>query len=179
MANVNLGPAVTSNASATAVMAPASTPNYGNLYQGLNNNRLLATQKAVNISGTGDTAFLPLINVQAFAFLPLASSIILTNPGAFVNGVFTPGTSVACVFQLFSGPNATGSTICASTTSTMTGATAALSIQIVPATLAGYNLASTWGVANASSYGIYVHVTTASAATATQFDMYVYGLDLT
>jgi hypothetical protein len=184
MPNVNPGPASTATPSATNVLAPASQPNFGNLYQGSNAYRLLALQKALNISTTGDT-FIPLINTQAFTFQPLASSIVLANPGAFVNGVFTPGTSVACVFQLFSGPNATGTTICASTTSTMTGATATLSNQLVAATATGYFLASNWGVGQvngqggAASYGIYVHVTTASAATATQFDLYVYGQDLT
>jgi hypothetical protein len=178
MANINLGPASTSTASATAVLAPASTPNFGNLYQGLNAYRLLAEQKALPISSTGDIAF-PLINTQAFAFLPLVGAIILTNPGAFVNGVFTPGTAAACVLQFYSGPNATGSTITASTAVTMTGASAATSIQIVTATLAGFNLAATWGVGGASSYNIFAHITTASAATATQMDCYVYGLDLT
>jgi hypothetical protein len=187
MPSVNPGPASTSTTSATNVLAPASQPNLGNLYQGSNAIRLLAFQKAVPINATGDTAFLPLINTQAFAFLPSASSIILANPGAYVNGVFTPGTSVACIFTLYSGPNATGTTLTAATTSTMTGATAALSVQLVAsaATAQAYLLASNWGVGQvngqggAASYGIYVHVTTASAATATQMDMYIYGLDLT
>jgi hypothetical protein len=187
MPNVNPGPASTATPSATAVLAPAIQPNFGNLYQGSNAIRLLAFQKAVNISTTGDNAVLPLINTQAFSFTPSTTSIILANPGSFVNGVFTPGTSVACVFQLFSGPNATGTTITASTTSTMTGATSALSLQLVAsaATAQGYLLATGWGVGQvngqggAASYNIYVHVTTASAATATQMDMYIYGLDLT
>jgi hypothetical protein len=150
--------------------------------------RLLAFQQAVNISTTGDNAVLPLINTQRFSFSNAgagAGCIVLANPGAYVNGVFTPGTSVACVFQLWSGPNATGTSICASTTSTMTGATAALSIQQVTSTGTGFYLASNWGVGQvngqggASSYNLYFHVTTASASTATQFDLYVYGMDLT
>jgi hypothetical protein len=183
MPSVNPGPASTSTPSATAVLAPATFPNYGNLYQGLDAPRLLATQKAVNISTTGDGAVMPLINTQAFTFQPAATSIILTNPGAYVSGVFTPGTSVALVFQLFSGPNGTGQALCASTTSTMTGATAALSIQAVTATATGFYLASGWGVGEvngqngAASYNIYFHITTASGATATQLDCYVYGFD--
>jgi hypothetical protein len=183
MPNVNPGPASTATPSVTNVLAPATQPNFNSSGQGTNALRLLAVQKALAINAVGDIAF-PLINTQAFSFQPVATSIILANPGAFVNGVFTPGTSVACVFQMYSGPNATGTTICASTTSTMTGATAALSLQVVPATALGLYLPSNWGVGSANgqggaaSYNIYFHITTASAATATQMDVYVYGLDL-
>ena len=184
MPNVNPGPASTATPSATSVLAPASQPNFGNLYQGSNALRLLAFQQALPISGTGDF-FLPLINCQRLALLPAASSIITCNPGAFVNGVFTPGTSVACVWQLFTAGAGGGTALCGSTTSTMTGATALLSIQTVASTGLGfYNTAvwgagSTLGLGGAFSGGIYFHCTTASAATATQMDLYIYGLDLT
>jgi hypothetical protein len=186
MPNVNPGPASTSTSSATAVLAPATQPNFGNLYQGSNAMRLLAFQKAINISTTGDNAVLPLINTQAFSVSNAGAGtgcIVLTNPGAFVNGVFTPGTSVACIFTLYSGPNATGFALTAATTSTMTGATAALSIQQVTSLATGFYLPTNWGVGQvngqggAASYNIYFHCTTASAATATQFDMYIYGAD--
>jgi hypothetical protein len=189
MPNVNPGPASTATPSATNVLAPASTPNFGNLYQGSDAFRLLAFQQAVNISTTGDNAVMPLINTQRFSFQTAGlgvGAIIAANPGAFVNGVFTPGTAAACVLQLWSGPNATGTSITASTTLTgFTGATAAASILPITSTGTGFYLATNWGVGatsgqgGASSYNIYVHVTTASAATATQFDLYVYGLDLT
>jgi len=188
MPNVNPGPASTATPSATNVLAPASQPNFGNLYQGSNAIRLLAFQQAVNISTTGDAAVLPLINTQRFSFSNAgagAGCIVLANPGAYVNGVFTPGTSVACVFRCWSGPAGTGTALCASTTSTMTGATSALSIQQVTSTATGFYLASNWGVGatngqgGASSYNIYFNITTASASTATQFDVYFYGMDLT
>lgn len=182
MANVNPGPASTSTASALAVLAPASQPNFGNGYQGSNAVRLLAFQKAVPINSTGDAAFLPLINAQAFSFIVAGAgtgAIVLANPGSYVNGVFTAGTAAACVFRLWSGPAGTGTAICASTTCTgLTGAAAASSILNVTSTGTGYYLASNWGASSAASYGIYVNVTTI-AATATQMDMYIYGLDLT
>ena len=54
MPNVNPGPASTATPSATNVLAPASTPNFGNLYQGSDAFRLLAFQQAVNISSRSD-----------------------------------------------------------------------------------------------------------------------------
>ncbi len=188
MPTINPGPATTGTQSATAVYAPVSTPNYGNLYQGSNALRLLAFQKAVPIGTTGDAAVMPLINTQQFSFSAAGAGtgcIVLANPGAYVNGVFTPGTSVALIFRMWSGPAGTGTALCASTTSTMTGATAALSVQPVTSTATGFYLASGWGVGatngqgGAASYNIYFNVTTASASTATQIDCYVYGLDLT
>src|SRR5271156_333622 len=189
MPNVNPGPASTATPSATAVLAPAIQPNFGNLYQGSNALRLLAFQKAVPINAVGDSAFLPLINTLAFSFTEAGAgvgAIVFANPGAFVNGVFTPGTAAAGGGQLYSGPNATGTAVTASQALTaLTAATATASILQVTSTAVGYFLASNWGVGQvngqggAASYGIYVHVTTASAATATQLDAYVYGYDLT
>ena len=178
MANVNPGPATTSNASATAVLAPAQTPNFGNLYQGAQGFRCVAFQKAVNVSGTGDVALLPIINATALGFGNTDGLIIAANPGAFVNGVFTPGTAAACVLRLWTGPAGTGTALTASTTLTgLTGAAAASS-QLVIAETAGYFLTSTWGVGGAGSNYIYVNVTTASASTATQIDLFVYAFDL-
>jgi hypothetical protein len=183
MPSVNPGPASTSTPSATAVLAPASQPNYGNLYQGSNALRLLAFQKAVNISTTGDVAVLPLINTQNFSFLTAGAGtgvIVVTNPGAYVNGVFTAGSAAACVLRLWSGPAGTGTALCASTTLTgFTGAAAASSILNITSTATGFYSALTWGVSSAASYNIYVNVTTAAASTATQMDMYIYGYDFT
>jgi hypothetical protein len=185
MPNVNPGPASTATASVTNVLAPATFPNYNSQGQGSNAFRLLALQKAAPINATGDVVF-PLINTQAFSLYPATQAVVLANPGAFVNGVFTPGTAAAMVFSMWSGPNATGTQIvAAATATTMTGATAALSVQYPTCTATGFYLASGWGVGNtngqggAASYNIYFHITTASASTATQCDIYVYGYDLT
>lgn len=189
MPNVNPGPASTATPSATAVLAPAIQPNFGNLYQGSDALRLLAFQQAVNISTTGDVAFMPLINTLRFSFSTAGAGtgvIVATNPGAYVSGVFTPGTAAACVMRLWSGPAGTGTALCASTTLTgFTGATAAASILNITSTATGFYLASNWGVGQtngqggAASYGVYVNVSTASASTATQMDLYVYGYDFT
>ncbi len=184
MANVNPGPASTSNASATAVLAPAVTPNFGNLYQGVNAIRCLAVGRAVPIAVTGDAAFLPIINATNVGLI-VPGIVLLANPGAIVNGVFTPGTAAALVCRLWTGPAGTGTAITGSITCTMTAATAALSLQSVALATAGYYNTATWGVGatngqgGAASNGIYVNITTASASTATQMDVFVYGMDCT
>ncbi len=138
MANVNLGPAVTSNASATAVLAPASTPNFGNLYQGVNAYRCLAVGRQIPVNGVGDSAFLPIINSQAFALLPSASAFVFANPGTLIAGVFTAASIASTVLTLYSGPNTTGLPLTAATTlSTLTAAGTAVSLIQVVATAAG------------------------------------------
>src|ERR1700678_602752 len=87
MPSVNPGPASTSNASAVAVLAPQSQPNYGNLYQGVNAYRCLAVGRQIPVNGTGDAAFLPFINVQNFDFLPAASAVVFANPVTITSGV--------------------------------------------------------------------------------------------
>src|SRR5271154_463630 len=185
MPNVNPGPASTATASTTAVIAPATQPNFNSIGQGSNAWRILACQQAAPINAIGDVVF-PLVNTQRFNIGPTGQAVVLANPGAFVNGVFTPGTAAAMVFSMWSGPNATGTQIVAAGTAcTMTAATAALSVQYPAVTPIGFYLASGWGVGatnglgGAASYNIYFHITTASAATATQCDLYVYGYDLT
>jgi hypothetical protein len=182
MANVNPGPASTSTLSATAVLAPAVSPNFAAVYQGVNAMRILAVGRAVPINATGDAAFLPIVNATALT-LAVPGVALIANPLALVNGVLTPGTSVALVFRLWTGPAGTGTALTAATTSTMTGATAALSQQAVAYATAGYYLTSNWGVGatngqgGAASNGIYVNITTASASTATQMDIFIYGMD--
>jgi hypothetical protein len=183
MANVNPGPASTSNASATAVLAPAVFPNFGNLYQGVNAIRTLAVGRGINIAGLGDVAFLPLINATNIT-LAVPGIALIANPLQLVSGVLTPATSVTLVFRLWTGPAGTGTALTAATTSTMTGATAALSQQAVAYATAGYYNTANWGVGatngqgGAASNGVYVNVTTVSAA-ATQMDIFLYGMDCT
>jgi hypothetical protein len=184
MPNVNPGPASTSTPSQTAALAQANTPNFGNLGNGQWALRMIAGARAIPINGTGDVAFLPIVNASLLT-LAVPGIVLTTNPGAFVNGVFTPGTAAACVFRLWTGPNGTGTALIAATTSTMTGATAALSQQAIAWAIAGYYNTANWGVGattgqgGAGSNGIYVNVTTASASTATQMDIFCYGMDNT
>jgi hypothetical protein len=177
MANINLGPASTSTASATAVLAPAQTPNFGNLYQGAQALRCVAFQKAVPVNALGTVAAMPVINATAMAFGYTLGVVIAANPGSFVNGVFTPGTAAACNLGLWTGSGGTGTALTTAGVLTgLTGASAAASA-ISIAENSAYYLTSTWGVGGAASNYIYVNTTVVSA-TATQIDLFVYAFDL-
>lgn len=193
MANINLGPASTSTASATAVLAPASTPNFGNLYQGVNAIRCLTVGRQIPLNAVGDSAFLSLINVQAFAFLAAAANpfaFVFANPGTLIGGVFTAASVASTVLTLYSGPNTTGLALTAATTlASLTAAgSAANLVQVATAAAgaaSGYFNPATWGVGEttglggAASYGIYFHVSTASGVANSVCDLFVYGVDLT
>jgi hypothetical protein len=189
MPSVNPGPATTVTASIDAVMAPATTPNFNSQGQGTNAYRLLAVGRQIPVNSTGDVAFLPLINTQAFALLPAASAFVFANPGTLINGVFTAASIASTVLLLYSGPNATGLPLTASTTlSTLAASGTAASLIQVVSTVAGaqgYLSAATWGVGEttglggASSYGIYVHINTASGVASSVVDLFAYGVDLT
>jgi hypothetical protein len=183
MPSVNPGPATTSTQSQTAALAQANTPNYGNLGNAQNAVRMIAGQRGVPIGGTGDVAFLPIINATLLN-LAVPGIVLLANPYNLVNGVPTPSTAVVLVFRLWTGPAGTGTALIAAPTVTMTGATAALSQQALAWATAGYYNTGNWGVGatngqgGAASNGIYVNVTTAST-TATFMDIFCYGTDCT
>lgn len=185
MANINPGPAVTATPSATAVLAPAVTPNFGNLYQGVNAYRCIAVGRQIPVSGTGDAAFMPLINTTAFDLNPLAGAIIFANPVTVIGGVVASASISSTIVRLYSGPSTTGLPLLAATTlATLTaGGTAAALIQVATATAGGYYNANTWlaatGIAGTASYGIYFNVSTASGVVASFVDCFVYGTDLT
>lgn len=189
MPSVNPGPATTATANTEAVLAPASFPNFNSQGQGTNALRLLAVGRQIPVNGTGDVAFLPLINVQAFAFQPTATAFMFCNPGTLIAGVFTSASIASTVVELYSGPATTGLPLTASTTlSTLAASgTAASLIQLV-ATVSGaqgYLSTATWGVGEttgiggAASYGIYVHVSTASGVASSVVDLFCYGMDFT
>src|ERR1700761_8943105 len=117
MANVNPGPATTSNASATAVLAPTVTTNFGNLYQGVNAIRTLAVGRGIPINGTGDVALLPIINATNIALI-VPGVALTANPLVLSNGVLVPASATSLVFRLWTGPNGTGTALTAATTST-------------------------------------------------------------
>lgn len=186
MPSLNPGPATTATPSAQAVLAPQTFPNFGNLYQGVNAYRCLAVGRAVSVVSTGDAAFLPFINTNNFALLPAASAIVFANPLALVSGVLTATSIASTAVRLWSGPAGTGLALCASTTlSTLSATTAATYIQVATATATGYYSTSNWGVGQtsgiggAASYGVYVNIGTASGVTASQVDVFIYGIDLT
>ena len=186
MPSINPGPAITSTPSTNVVLAPWTSPNFGNLFQGVNAYRILAVGRQIPVSGTGDAAFLPLVNTQSFNFLPAASAIVFANPVTIAAGVPTFASIASTVCRLWTGPAGTGLALCAATTlSTLTATTAATYIQVATATAVGYYQSSTWGVGQtngiggAASNGIYVNVATASGVTASFVDIFVYGTDLT
>jgi hypothetical protein len=175
MANVNPGPAVTSNAAQTAVYAPATTPNFGNIGQGSNALRCLAQARAVSIAaGTGDIAVIPLINTQIF----VVTAIIFSNAYSITNGVVTSATAAALTVSVNGGPGVTGTSLVASAALTnLTGSTKYVSSTVAEAanTLV---LASTMGTSGAPSNYIYVNSTVISGA-AQYCDFFVFGYDLT
>jgi hypothetical protein len=191
MPSVNPGPAQTITGNTEAVIAPQTFPNFNSQGQGTNAYRLLAVGRAIPIASTGDAAFLPLINTNAFDLLgPTTTgvgSIIFANPLALVAGVLTPTSIASTIVRLWSGPNQTGTALLAATTlSTLTAtANATTLIQVATPTALGYYLPATWGVGattgtgGAASYGIYFNVNTASGVTASQVDCFVYGSDFT
>jgi hypothetical protein len=187
MPSVNPGPAQTQTGNTEAVIAPQTFPNYNSQGQGTNAYRLLAVGRQIPCNAVADSAFLPLINTTNFTFLPAASAFVFANPGTLIAGVFTTASIASTVLTLYSGPATTGLALTAATTlSTLTGgANATTLVQVATATATGYYNANTWGVGEttgtggAASFGIYVHISTASGVTGSVFDLFCYGCDLT
>ena len=112
--------------------------------------RLLAVQKGVNMSATGDTV-LPIINATSYA----VSNVVIANPSTALS------TAAA---GLFPAPAATGTAIVASNTLTLAlNALVQETVATSTAILSGQNL--------------YFNVATAQGSGITA-DVYVYGYDL-
>ena len=158
MANVNLGPASTSTANTEAVLAPQFTPNFGNLGNGLNALRLLAVTRGVSLSGTGDAAFMPIINSGLWA----AATVITAN--GQVSGV--TGSIATASIGIFTGAASTGTAI---KTQAALAANSAAGSSIA--------IASANVVLAFSATGLYVNVGTALANATV--DVFVYGYDET
>jgi hypothetical protein len=178
----NPGPAGVSTLNTQGLVGNQNMPNFGSGQgQGSNMFRLLAGAKGINIATTGDVAFLPFINTQMFCFGNIGAAatgvIIAANPIVGSTGLL--GTAAVCNMGLWATAGGTGTNLRAAGTLTgLTGATpaaSALYLTTVSATAGLYTLGTTgnnpWG-----SNGIYVNVTVAST-TATQMDLWVYGLD--
>ena len=190
MPSVNPGPATTQTASTELMIAPQQFPNFNSSGQGTNGYRCLAFAKSVPVSSTGDAAVAPLINTTFFDLLGSTTTgigaIVFCNPLALVNGVLTATSIASTAIRLWSGPNQTGTALCAATTlgTLIAGANATGYVQPATATALGAYQVSQWGVGatngtgGASSYNIFCNVTTASGVTASQVDIYVFGTDL-
>ena len=175
MANINPGPAVTANASQTAVYAPAITPNFGNIGQGSNALRCLAQARAVSIAaGTGDIAVVPLINTTTFVI----TAVIFSNAYSITNGVVTSASAAALTVSVNGGPAGTGTSLVASAAlANLTGNTKYVSSTVAEAANTMV-LAATMGASGGPSNYIYVNSTVISGA-AQYCDFYVFGYDLT
>ena len=159
MANVNLGPAVTSTASQTAALASNFTPNFGMLGNGQNALRAICIGRAVSLNGTGDALFMPLINVGSF----VATNIVFTN--GLISGV--SGNIAAASVGIFT--NAAGAGTVIRTAGVLTGMTSTA--------VALVNAAASAGALVTNFTGLYFNVGTA-VANAT-VDCFVYGYDVT
>jgi len=177
----NPGPAGISTINTQLIVGNQQFPNFGSGQgQASNMLRLLAGARNINISTTGDVAFLPFINVTNFSFGDAESSsavglVIATNP--IVGSTGALGTAAALVMGLWATAGGTGTNLVASvTTTTLTGAAAATSQYVFTVNTPGYYTIGTTGNNPWGSNGVYVNVTT-KAATATQMDLFLYGFD--
>ena len=99
MANINLGPASTNTPSTLATMIPVNTQinSTPGLIDGF---RCLAYAKALNISQTGDIAFLPIINSNALC-TQTPSAIFAANPLYLLNGQLVAGSAAALTMSVW------------------------------------------------------------------------------
>jgi hypothetical protein len=152
MANVNPGPATTSNANSEAVLTPVNTQN-NPVPQGTNGFRLLAVGRAINVNATGDAAAMPIINASSYSVFQVV----------FTNASISLTTALAGVFTA------------AAAGGTAIVANAALATQTGPTIVFQRTVAST---AVQTAQTLFVNVGTAQGAAATT-DVFVYGFDLT
>lgn len=154
MANVNPGPAVTSNANTVAEVTPVNTQN-NPFPQGQNGLRLLAAAKAVNCAVAGDVAVTQVIN--ATRWVP-ASVFVVSQAGQ-------TQTPAAAYLGVFTKPAAAAYTVLANAVLTSLSATA---VKYAAA-------ANTTGIT--SDQNIYINVGTTTAAGVV--DVLIYGYDVT
>lgn len=115
--------------------------------------RLLAVQKGVNLSATGDTV-LPIINSTNYA----VANVIVSNPSVALS------TAAAGLFTAPSGASGSGTAIVASNTFTLSTGALVQETVATPSTIFG-------------GQNLYFNVATAQGSGVTA-DVYVYGYDL-
>lgn len=157
MANVNPGPAATSNSALLAVLAPQISVNANSQGQGTNGLRLLAAFRAVPLASVGDVQLVPIINSSLWA----AATVIVSN--GLVGGV--TGSVAAAGIGIFTGAGSTGTTV--RTQGVLTGQTGT--------TVATVSAAASAAVAS-TAQALYLNVGTALANATV--DIFVLGYDL-
>lgn len=157
MANVNPGPATTSNANSVATLTPVNTQtNPGP--QGLNGYRLLGVARGVSGNATGDAATMSIINSGSWA-----PAIMVTSNGQ-VSGV--AGSIATLALGLFTAANAGGSAI---------KSNAALASN----SAANSAIATATTIANLSFTVQTVYVNVGTALANSTLDIFLYGYDVT
>ena len=158
MPSVNPGPATTQTPSQLAVMTPQNILGATVPGQGGNALRLIAVGRAVPLGGTGDIAFLPIINASSWTVV----TFVWTN--GLIAGV--AGSVAAASVGGWSAAAGAGTAL--RTASVLTGVNGTV-VLVNPAAAAGAALAF-------SSQGIYLNNTVAVANGTV--DCFVYGYDL-
>ncbi len=159
MANVNPGPAVTSNQNSVAVTTPVNSglPNFNASPQGTNGLRLIAAARGMSVAVTGDAAVLYPINSTSYSVL----YVIVTN--AQVSGA--SGSIATSQFGVFTAAAAGGTAVVANAANTSNTSSTVVNQRTV---------ASTAVIAGGP---LYVNVGTALANGTC--DVFIYGFDLT
>lgn len=159
MANINLGPAVTSTPSQLAVLTPVNTLGPTVPGQGGNALRLICVARAVPLSGTGDVVTLPIINAS------LWSPVTIVFSNALVNGV--SGSIAAANVGIFTAAAGGGTVI--RTAGVLTGMTTSAVVLVNPAAAAAAALSF-------ATTPLFLNATVAVAGGTV--DCFVYGYDL-
>lgn len=156
MPSVNPGPASLVTTQTTPVDTPNNTGSRP-FVQGTNALRLLGLIKAMNLSGTGDVAQIPIDNASAYAVATVAFG------NALVSGV--SGSVAAANLGIFTAAAAGGTTV--RTAGVLTGQTASTVFTAAAAASAAVVL---------TAQSLFVNQTVAVANGTV--DVYVYGYDL-
>lgn len=154
MADVNPGPAITSNANSLAVLTPVNTQTYGGNFQGQNALRLLGEARGVNANNVGDTP-IPVINASKWV----------------VQAVLCANASTTAVTNAFFSVNA------ATNNGGTTIVTAAQLASLNAATYVKYMTVIATNTIQSGSQ-MYVNIGTTLAGAAATFDVYILGYDL-
>lgn len=157
MANINLGPAITSTPSTEAVLTPINTLGPTLPPQGANSLRLLGSVRGVSLSGTGDAALIPIINANSW----LPATMITAN--GLLNGV--SGSITTASIGLFTGPGGTGTAIKAA--GVLASNTAQTAVGVVATTVLAVSQ---------TVQGVFLNVAVALAGATV--DVFLYGYDL-
>jgi hypothetical protein len=157
MANVNLGPAVTSTPSQLAVLTPVNIAGPTVPGQGGNALRLLGVARGVSVAGAGDAALMPIINSTSW----LPTQMVTSN--SLLAGV--SGSIATATLGLFTAAAGGGTAI--KTAAALAGNTSQTAAVVV---------ATTVTAVSQTAQTVFVNIGT-TVATGT-VDVFLYGFDI-